>query len=117
MKREEDNIQRNLISHLEVRGVRGLMYWHTPLGGIRSKTEAAILKGLGTLSGLPDLFLLFRGKLFGLELKANRGRVSKTQTETLAQLEDAGCVTAVVHGIDAAIEQLERWGLLRGKVQ
>ena len=37
-----------------------LVIWRLPNGGLRSKAEAARLKGIGTLAGVPDLVTLGR---------------------------------------------------------
>ena len=34
MNREEQEIQKTLIAHLKIRGAKGLVYWHTPNGGM-----------------------------------------------------------------------------------
>jgi hypothetical protein len=68
--------------------------------------------------GVPDFLLVRDGKIFGLELKAERGgRVSAAQCEFLAALEDAGGFCAVAEGLDRALKILESWGLLKGRAQ
>jgi hypothetical protein len=42
----EDGIQRSVVQHLRCRGARGAVWWHTPNGGARRKTEAAIQTGV-----------------------------------------------------------------------
>jgi hypothetical protein len=114
MKRPEQAIQRAVFEHLAWRGAPGILAWHTPTGGYRSKVEARIFSGLGVIPGLPDVFVLQNGCLHGLELKAPGGRISEVQAECHARLQVAGCRVAVASGLDAALEQLESWGLLRG---
>jgi len=70
VNRPEDKIQRAVIEHLRVRGVRDLFYFHCPNGGARRKTEAAIMRGLGVRAGVPDLIMVHQGKVFAMELRA-----------------------------------------------
>jgi hypothetical protein len=90
---------------------------HYPAGGARRRVEASIFKGLGVKSGVPDLLLVKSGKLCALELKSPTGRLSKTQQQTIAQLQQAGVVVAVAHDIDTALDKLQLCGFLRGTTQ
>src|SRR5262245_24812842 len=72
-------LQRVVCEHLTVRGHHDLYWWHHPAGGCRSAIEAAIFKSIGAKPGLPDIFILHRGRRFGLELKSENGRLSPTR--------------------------------------
>jgi hypothetical protein len=37
----EQIIQRAIVQHLKLRGAHGAVWWHTPNGGARRKTEVA----------------------------------------------------------------------------
>lgn len=114
MRREEDQVQRAIVQHLRFRRRKGVTFFAVPNGGVRSAREAAIMQGLGVRAGVPDLIVVAGGKLYGLEIKrAKGGRVSPHQKAMLTELEEAGGVCAVAEGFDAALAQLERWGLLR----
>ena len=113
-RRREDQIQRAVCQHLRQRGVRGLLWFHVPNGGRRSPIEAAIFKGLGVHPGVADLILLHAGRAFALELKAEDGRPTETQTQFAAEFIAAGGTAAIVHGLDQALRTLETWSLLRG---
>jgi hypothetical protein len=58
-----------------------------------SHTEAAIFKRIGVGAGLADLFLLSQGKLYGLELKPECGRLSATKPTAHDILRQAGTST------------------------
>ena len=88
----------------------GCFYFHCPNGGYRYPAEAAILKGLGVRSGVPDVLVLHQGRLYGLELKVSGGHATPAQTQALAELEAAGAVTAVAWDLDQALLMLEGWG-------
>jgi hypothetical protein len=112
--RPEDQIQRALFEHIRLRGMPGLVAWHTPNGGARSPIEAAIFKSIGVRAGIPDVLALHEGRLYGLELKATGNKPTLTQTATMAALREAGATVETAIELDAALEQIEAWGLLRG---
>jgi hypothetical protein len=89
------------------------VWWvHYPAGGYRRPVEARILKALGVKAGVPDLLLVRNGQLFGLELKAPGGRLNEAQDLTIPAMRAAGALVEVAIGLDAALDQLQRWGLL-----
>jgi hypothetical protein len=111
--RPEQQVQRAVLEHLAWRGMPGLLAFHVPNGGYRLPGEAAIFKGLGVVSGVPDILIVHAGRLYGLELKTKGGRVSPTQLSIHERMRAAGAEVAVAIGIDEAINQLDRWHLLR----
>ena len=111
--RPEQDIQRAVVEHLAWRGRPGVWWTHIPLGGLRSKIEASILRGLGTTRGTPDLLIVADGKAHFLELKAPHGRISAEQHACHEALCVAGACVAVAYDIDDAIERLDQWRLLR----
>jgi hypothetical protein len=114
-RRPEDAIQRAVFQHLRARAERGVFAFHPANGGYRKPVEAAIMKGLGVVAGVPDVIVIHEGRVYGLELKAPGGRASAAQLETLAAMEAAGAYTCVAEGLDRALEVLERWRILRGR--
>jgi hypothetical protein len=117
MIRPEDQIQRSVLRHLELRGAEYAFWWHTPNAGKRSAKQGAQAKRLGLVAGVPDLCLVNGGKFYGLELKTPDGRLSDCQAMTLEALERAGGLVEVTYSLDAALACLEGWGLLRGEAQ
>jgi hypothetical protein len=113
MKRPEEQIHRAVISHLAIRSMPGVFYFHPANGGRRTKAEAGIFKALGVRAGVPDLIVLYRSQVFGLELKAATGELTPLQRQTLNDMEVAGARTAVAHSLDEALVTLECWGVLR----
>lgn len=119
----EDDIQHAVVAQLRARGVPGLVFFHVPnsskLGGKRTRDgvplEAIRLPSLGFRPGVSDLILAHAGKMFALELKTETGRVTKDQFDFIADMHEAGADTAIAMGLDAAIQTLEGWRLLRGK--
>jgi VRR-NUC domain len=109
----EATIQKAVFEHLAARGC-GFSF-HVPNGGWRSPVEAAILKGCGVRPGVPDIVVIKDGQPFGLELKAEGGRVSPAQREALDAMKAAGADVGVVYGLDAALAWLTARGILKGR--
>lgn len=63
---------------------------------------------------MPDIFVIYGGHCFALELKSEGGRVTDAQAIIHERLLRAGAKVAVTFGLDEAIDQLQSWGLLRG---
>ena len=94
MNRREQAIQKAVFDHFRTRSAPGVIAWHTPNGGYRRRTEAAILKGLGVRAGIPDVLALKGSRLFALELKAEGETLSDEQKKTLIALREAGATTS-----------------------
>jgi hypothetical protein len=110
----EGAIQSAVFAHLRARGAPGLFAFHPANGGYRKPIEAAILKGLGVVAGVPDVIIIHNGRVFCLELKAEGGRATDKQLACIAALRDAGALCSIAEGLDAALATLEAWGLLKG---
>jgi Holliday junction resolvase len=50
-------------------------------------------------SGIPDLYAVRRGQHYWLEVKDEKGRVSKIQEYELSQLQDHGATARVVRSV------------------
>jgi hypothetical protein len=109
----ETQIQRACFEHLRIRGAPGVFAFHPANGGFRRPVEAAILKGMGVISGTPDIIAIHQGRCFALELKAEGGRATDKQLACIAAMRAAGAITAIAVGLDHALATLENWGLLR----
>jgi len=110
----EAQIQRAVFQHLRARGCPGVFAFHPANGGYRRPVEAALLKGMGVVAGVPDVIVIHQGRVYALELKAPGGRATDKQLATIAALEAAGAFTCIAEGLDRAMACLERWGLLKG---
>ena len=112
-KQPEADLQRAVWTLLKRASKPDVFYFHVPNGGYRSPLEAAIMKGLGVVAGVPDMIIIYDGKTYGLELKSKRGRVTGHQSDVMRQMERAGAHCAVAHSIDDAITTLQSWRVLR----
>jgi hypothetical protein len=106
----ETQIQRAVFAHLAARSLPNVFAFHPANGGWRSKIEAAVLKGLGVIPGVPDLIAIKDGRTFALELKAPGGRLTPAQRHAHEVLRAAGAEIGVAHSTDQAVAQLESWG-------
>jgi hypothetical protein len=84
-----------------------------PNGGWRSPVEAKVFKSIGVIGGVPDLLIIHCGRMYGLELKTQGGRVTPAQAQTHEAIRRAGAIVAVAHNIDEALARLTEWALLR----
>jgi hypothetical protein len=114
-RRPEAAIQRCVFQHLRARGAPGVFAFHPANGGYRKPIEAAMLKGMGLVAGVPDVIAIHQGRVYGLELKAEGGKPTPRQVETIAAMQMAGAITGVAVGLDEALRWLEGRGLLRGQ--
>lgn len=116
-RRPEQELQRALFQHIDMRSTRGSFCFHPANGGKRSPIEAKIFKSLGVRSGVPDICCVRAGRACFLELKAKNGRLSPAQKRTIDELRAAGASVHVASDLDDAIAYLENLGFLRGRVQ
>ncbi len=115
-KRPEQQLQRAVFQHLHQRGAPGVFAFHCPNGGYRRPAEAAIMKGLGVVAGVPDVIAIYQGNVYALELKAEGGRATAKQLEAVENIRNAGGFAVVAEGLDRALRCLEAWGILRGQM-
>lgn len=54
--------------------------------------------------GAPDLFIMFPGCHFWLEVKAEKGKLSPPQEREIARMRNAGCAVYVAYGSEEAIK-------------
>lgn len=110
-------MQREIIAAWD-RWCRGLgvpdpyLLFAVPNGGRRGAAEAAILKGEGVRTGVPDLFLAVpRGRYHGLflELKTEDGRISKHQLAMHALLARQDYFVAVPRSVGEAFHIIETY--------
>jgi hypothetical protein len=111
----EAAIQRCVFQHLRARGAPGVFAFHPANGGFRKPIEAAILKGLGVVAGVPDVIAIHEGRCYAMEIKAPGGRATPKQLEAIAAMEAAGAYCCIAEGLDAALRCLEFWQLLKGR--
>jgi hypothetical protein len=77
-----------------------------------TKREAARLKWLGLLPGIPDICIVDRlGAVFFIEVKTPTGTVSPPQRQVMDRLIALGAPCAVVRSVDELPALFDRWGI------
>ena len=85
-----------------------------PLGEYRDPVTASRLQRLGGVAGWPDLIFAGPGRrMFFLELKRRRGRLSEAQEAMRDHLLACGFEYFCTDSVDVAIEALKEAGILR----
>ena len=78
-------------------------------GGHRHLLTAVKLKKEGVLAGSPDLEIkLPQGKTIHIEMKTEKGRLSKIQEELITNLHFLGHKVLVCYGLNDAIKKTEK---------
>lgn len=108
-KRPEAALQVAVMQYLALALPNTAVAFHPANEGRRSARAGADLKRQGLLPGLPDVFVLWRGSVYAIELKAGKGRVSAQQTATHKRLVAAGCPVSVCRSIDDVEAFLTLW--------
>ena len=113
----EQQLHRAVTHFLRVAVPERVVWFHVPMGGARSKTEAAIFKGLGAKAGVPDLCFVHDGAVFFIELKTQKGRLSKAQRDMIERLRMAGAQTYVCRDVPSVARVLRSQGIdVKGRV-
>jgi VRR-NUC domain len=93
-----------------------LIVFHPPNGGLRSKSEAARLKWIGTLAGIPDLVVLGRdGRSWLIEVKTENGSLSADQRAIRDRCVALRIPLVVAKSIDEVRAAFAIWGIETGE--
>lgn len=140
MRRPEEALHRACVAYLRASLPAPWLVWHSANGGGRSKAEAGILKAMGVLAGMPDLFVMGPRsvtsgpavvdvpRLVAIEFKAPpkrtqkgaiskaRPRLSPAQLARQADLGACGVPYLVIDDLAEMIQALKALGVpLRGR--
>jgi hypothetical protein len=89
-----------------------IIIFHVANGGIRSKPEAARLRWMGVLAGVPDLVLVLpAGRSAFWEVKAPKGGLSDEQKAFIKRLTELGHSWGIVRSIEDARRELAALGI------
>ena len=109
MRNLEASIQRAVVDYARKTNnkiIGGI--FHIPNGEKRDKITAARLKKMGVKAGVPDLCIpITEGQIVWIELKTQKGRVSKKQQEVIEWLQGLGHEVYVCYGYSEAVAVLD----------
>ena len=111
----EIRIHKMVAAHLNQWKYDDVYWWHTPNGEKRDPVTAAKLKQMGVMPGIHDILAIHRGRIFSLELKRSGEKPKDDQLLFAQMIMSISGSYAYADNFDAAVWQLEQWGLLRIK--
>ena len=107
IEREAD-ILRTILDYLKVHRV---FHWRNNVGGVKWVRESkSRFVRFGT-PGAPDIFVVYRSRIIGIEVKAVKGHPSDVQIKFGSDLESAGglyMVARSIQEVDAMLRYVER---------
>jgi hypothetical protein len=113
IKRPEEQLQRTIVLFLSTAlPPDSYMFATTGQRGTRKRFEMGILKAMGARPGVPDLIVLHRGRFMGLEVKAEKGRLSDNQADAADAIVNAGGFYSVVRSVEEVERCLRGWGVI-----
>lgn len=110
--RPEEQLHRAVAVYLNMVLPHDSVWFHIPLGGKRSKAEGGIFKAMGVKAGVPDIYILHRGRSYFIELKPKGRYASKVQKDMMDNLGRAGAGVALCRSLDEVTSDLSAWGLV-----
>jgi hypothetical protein len=105
----EDHFQISAARYLDTRGV---LWFHTPNGGLRDKNIARKFKAMGLKPGVPDVLILetrhgYTG--FAIELKCGKNDTTEFQDQWIMQLRKRGWKILVTWSLDEFIFEVDSY--------
>lgn len=111
----EGPIHRAILGLLDLALPADAIYHHSPneldMAGPEAARQIAKARKLGTKAGWPDIEIIWRGRAFFLEIKAD-SRQSDAQKDIQRDLARSGAPYAVVRSVAEAEAALKQWGLI-----
>lgn len=110
-RHDEDDLQEVVAQFLRLALPADVLFMAIPNGGFRIKKEMARLKRMGVLPGAADLFLVYRGLTYFLEMKTPDGVMSQVQREFQRRCKELGIPYEVARSLDDVERVLRMWGV------
>jgi hypothetical protein len=123
---QEFVIHAGLVEHLRRFRRDGVVFFHPSSGEERTKRVSpktgrifcpggTRLQRMGLRKGVPDLVLLYSGRMFGLEVKSPAGTLSREQKEFRVEWVRAGGIYGVVRSVGEGAALLEEWKVVTAR--
>lgn len=104
MKRLEHNLQVQVVNVL--RNYYHMLVFAVPNGGSRNAIEARNLKLEGALSGVSDLIVVTRDKVFFIELKVGKNKQQQSQIDFEQKIKELGHTYFVCRSVEEVLKCL-----------
>jgi len=115
-KISEHSLQVTLLQFLSLHARKNVFWFAIPNAGKRGWHVARRMKAEGLTAGVADICIMMPGgSVLWLELKAKNGRQSLAQRTFQAICDGLGHPYLLIHDLDEAIHELNRWCILKGK--
>jgi len=108
--KREAPIQQRIVVYLRKHLPPGSLVWSNN-ASFANKQHGFASRATGTLAGLPDVFALVGGNLYGIEVKAHGGRCSDVQREMHLALSTHSVPCCVVTDANGAVTFLQDMGV------
>jgi hypothetical protein len=107
----EERLHRQVARFLDLALNEPGYFWTTfPSGHFRGKAAGGILKACGLKAGVPDILIIADGRVFWIELKAEKGTLSPEQKAMRDKLIEAGCEWECCRSLEEVEATLRAWG-------
>lgn len=104
---KEHDIQTMIIQYLRL---KGFYVWRHNSGMIAATNKYGKRRMIKMgVAGMPDVFALKGGRLYGIEVKRPKGIVTVLQEGQLAELTKHGAITMVAHSVEEVQEVITRY--------
>lgn len=118
----EDDLAVEAAAYLDRVLPEDAVWWHTanqghglgrtPRALMDARKMAMKLKSMGMKSGIPDILILWQGRLYVTDAKSRTGNLTESQKEMLPKLERAGAaVKPTFRSLDELESHLTTWGI------
>jgi hypothetical protein len=108
----ESSIQKMVVQWADSHHFLRNLVIHIPNEGKRSYSTAYTLKAMGMRSGIPDLFVAYPSNGYHgawIELKSEKGKVSKAQSEFIELLRSQNYFVCVCFSFEEAVETIGKY--------
>lgn len=110
MKRLEQSLHISSVAFMHRAMPQGVVFFHCPNGGKRTKAEAGLFRAFGVRAGVPDLLLIMpNGQAAFIEFKAPDGVLSDVQADFCEEVRRLRCAYAVIRSMEELEATLTRW--------
>lgn len=93
----------------------GLVYWRVPNGPVMHSIGGKMIRKCSPIKGFPDIAGIFpSGKIFAIELKTDKGRLSPEQIEWITKINMSNGMAVVLRSKDEIREFVEAASKIKG---